>query len=282
MAEEIKKYKKKLDSQRSLFYNKRDSMSWIYFLSLFTQEALLLEASLFFMLLACSCALFLLKKRKYGVSLSSIPAGPFSYYLNHLLTQTQEIKNQLFGYQEGESLQDNASLGALVHLSKGSSSSKEEILIEKIKKYETELKALSEEKKEWEQKIKLIETQSQSTDSHILSGAETQTVVTLKEKVVELETKLAEYSIIEDDLANLKRLQLENNQLKNLLEEKEEKMLALATESQVKNKLNDSSMNSMPDTASVKQNMTEMTNDIPEVKKEENNLVADFEKMIES
>lgn len=51
-------------------------------------------------------------------------------------------------------------------------------------------------------------------------GADAGDMTKLQQRITELEEKLAEYSVIEDDLANLKRLQQENLQLKATLQGK--------------------------------------------------------------
>jgi uncharacterized coiled-coil protein SlyX len=53
------------------------------------------------------------------------------------------------------------------------------------------------------------------------SGEESATISKLQQKIQDLESRLAEYNVIEDDLANLKRLQQENAQLKAQLSGKE-------------------------------------------------------------
>jgi hypothetical protein len=53
-----------------------------------------------------------------------------------------------------------------------------------------------------------------------VAGASGVDVSALQQKIKELEGRLSEYSVIEDDLANLKRLQQENTQLKSTLASK--------------------------------------------------------------
>ena len=57
-------------------------------------------------------------------------------------------------------------------------------------------------------------------DARTKGGGASPEVAKFQEKIQTLEGKLAEYSVIEDDLANLKRLQQENSQLRAALASK--------------------------------------------------------------
>lgn len=64
---------------------------------------------------------------------------------------------------------------------------------------------------------KALETQLATAKAAAGGGAPSGDLAELQGKIAVLEARLAEYSIIEDDLANLKRLQQENQQLRAAL-----------------------------------------------------------------
>ncbi len=197
--------------------------SWVYLFSRFTHEALLFELLGIFILTATYSAFWILRKRKIGVITDSMPAGMVKEYLGELLTNMQGVKGQLFGdsplptkgsYTPSPStaptvaltgLSDSAVLQKLAQL--------ESQMAEKEKSHQQLLK----EKEKIEKELSLAKSASAKNTDGDASGAESAEIATLKEKIQSLEDRLAEYSVIEDDLANLKRLQQENTQLKNQL-----------------------------------------------------------------
>src|SRR5689334_392111 len=71
--------------------------SWVYILSQFTPEALLFEA-LIIVLLCCGYTVFwILRKRRFGIVESNLPSGPVKAYLNELIANAEQLRNQLFG-----------------------------------------------------------------------------------------------------------------------------------------------------------------------------------------
>src|SRR4051794_22154445 len=71
--------------------------SWIYVFAQFTPEALLFEALVIFFLICGYTTFWVLKKRRYGVIESALPAGPVKSYLNELIGNAEQLRIQLFG-----------------------------------------------------------------------------------------------------------------------------------------------------------------------------------------
>src|SRR6185437_13812316 len=74
---------------------------WVYLFSKFTSEALLFEALIIFTLIALYSAFWLLRKRKYGVVETQVPASVVKYYLNELIVDAEQLRAQLFGLLSG-------------------------------------------------------------------------------------------------------------------------------------------------------------------------------------
>src|SRR5689334_2552322 len=71
--------------------------SWLYLFSEFTPEALLFEALIIFLLCAIYAAFWILRKRRFGVVETQLPAGPVKEYLNELIFNAEQLRAQLFG-----------------------------------------------------------------------------------------------------------------------------------------------------------------------------------------
>jgi hypothetical protein len=194
----------------------------VFIFSKFTSEALLFEALAIFSLLAVYCAFFILRKRKFGSIEGQIPAGVVKAYLNELIVDAEQLRAQLFGLLSSAGVPAHeiphrmnelqASSGAAFLQGAtpvgGSNAALEAKIAEQAKQIET----FVAEKAKIE--AELIEVKNKSATTPTGDG---QGEKKLQEKIGLLEGKLAEYSVIEDDLANLKRLQQENAQLKAAL-----------------------------------------------------------------
>lgn len=194
--------------------------SWVYIFSKFTSEALLFE-SLFIFILCCSYAAFwVLRKRRYGSIDTTIPSGPVKAYLNELIGAAEQLRLQLFGLLSSSGANSNAY--RIIGL--GDAAPDPEIT-KKLTELEARtidqakaLGVLAEEKSRLEKE--LTEVKANSLANAASAKNQVEGTKELQAKVNELESKLTEYSVIEDDLANLKRLQQENEQLKALLNSK--------------------------------------------------------------
>jgi predicted component of type VI protein secretion system len=189
--------------------------SWIYIFSKFTPEALVLELAFIFILFGIYSIFWILRKRRYGVADQTLPSGPVKAYLNELIGAADHLRVQLFGLlpgniREGESQQavssgDNSEIGRI------------------LSKLETKLDAQGRAIEHLSLGGPLVAggpavpafEPSLGGGGGPVDEAE---VNSLKVKVDSLETRLAEYSIIEDDLANLKKIQQENVELRAALE----------------------------------------------------------------
>jgi hypothetical protein len=213
--------------------------AWVYVLSKFTQEALLFEALVLFLGFAAYGAYFVTRKRKYGVAQSEVPSNLVKVYLAQLVADAEDLRIQLFGLLGRGSVdasflnQLGAHAGASAHAhaapmahaaptaSAPAGASTDPFLLEKLKDLELKMaeqaKALENvlnEKTRLEQELALAR---QASTSAAPSGA-TGDDASLAERIRQLEAQLSEYAIIEDDLANLKRLQRENKDLRAQLE----------------------------------------------------------------
>jgi len=211
--------------------------SIIHLLSQFTPEALLLEAALFFLLLAGYAAFWILSKRRLGVIQTAVPSGVIKIYLNELIEDAERLRAQLFGILRaaGVKLSDEemkaamstgllrtagVSGGALNIPIAGQPNPALSGDISSIERQMTEqaraLETMGQEKARVEQELAALKTSGAGGAG---AAGDPALIESLKKRIKELEDRLAEYSVIEDDLANLKRLQQENARLKAALGE---------------------------------------------------------------
>lgn len=216
--------------------------SFIYLYSKFTEEFLLLTAAGSFALLSLYCYTWVVKTRRLGAARNQVPAGMVKIYLNQLINEAQFVRTQLFGLvggsapdPEGLSARFQASpsseagvpgfsdlAGSTAHSASGANTQIPNDLWDRLKALERQLS----EKESMVvniniEKTKLLEElenvkQDQKTLSPPASPGNQDDLV---QKIKALEERLEEYALFEDDLANLKRLQQENTQLKKRVEE---------------------------------------------------------------
>jgi uncharacterized coiled-coil protein SlyX len=202
--------------------------SWVYIFSKFTPEALLFEALLIFLLCCGYTAFWVLRKRRYGAIRSAIPSGPVKSYLNELIYNAEQLRLQLFGLLASSDT-SASKLYRMVDMTSGPNASDSE-LSKKLASLESKnaeqlktIENLTSEKTRLEHELANAKVPKESsTKAAAPTTANTEdanTIVKLNQKIEDLESKLAEYNVIEDDLANLKRLQQENASLKAALAE---------------------------------------------------------------
>lgn len=198
--------------------------SLVFLFSKFTTEALFIEAALICLLCIGYATFWILNKRKYGVIDQDVPGGVVKDYLAHLIVDAEQLKVQLFGLLNSahaggaHASFDLASLGGGgLGATSGGSSAGDPAFAEKLKELEaklaekeTALNGIVAEKERITNELQKAKEAS--------GGAGGGDNSDLLEKIKMLEARLAEYSVIEDDLANLKRLQQENTQLKQQLQ----------------------------------------------------------------
>jgi len=197
--------------------------SWVYIFSKFTQEVLLFEALLICVLCAGYTAYWVLHKRRLGVAANAVPAGVIKGYLSELIVDAEKLRAQLFGLLKSNGIQITADVQANVEAMQQIpiAAIDNPDLAKRIAELEAQIDAqakamtlLTSEKDRIEKELATAKAASKNLQGAGASGA---VVNELQTKIKALEGKLAEYSVIEDDLANLKRLQQENAQLKTAL-----------------------------------------------------------------
>jgi predicted nucleic acid-binding Zn-ribbon protein len=208
--------------------------SFIYFYSKFTEEFLLLSAAGIFALSAMYCYHWVVKRRLLGAARNQVPAGVVKAYLNQLIGEAQFVRTQLFGLiAAGEKVPNLAQFQMFSHADGHSSTPTTEgdahtgsavpsDLLARLKALEAQLSEkesmvvnVNVEKTKLNEELENLKRNSKAVQVAASSaGAED-----LTKKIKTLEERLEEYSLFEDDLANLKRLQQENAQLKKRLEE---------------------------------------------------------------
>lgn len=210
-------------------------VSWVYVYSKFTSEALLFEAFGICLLLSTYAAFWVLRKRKHGVIENEVPAGVVKGYLSQLIIDAQTMQAQLFGLLRAAGVQVPADAMSAVEVQQmaaaaqyaappanAGASAADPMLLQKMKELEAKM---VEQKRAMDgvlgEKIKiekeLAEARAAGGKSSGGGAGDGAAMADLQKKVQVLEGKLAEYSVIEDDLANLKRLQQENAQLRAAL-----------------------------------------------------------------
>jgi hypothetical protein len=207
--------------------------SVIYLYSKFTEELLLLSAAAFFTLLSSYCYQWVIKKRRLGAARNEIPAAVVKVYLNQLIHEAQFVRTQLFGLAnnlpEGSGVDPAELLSRLAQNTPSAAGSSAGSALDGIipSDLEDRLKSMQSKLAEKEsivvninvEKSKLLEEiENLRHNQKAMQNASSSAPDDLLKKVKELEARLEEYSLFEDDLANLKRLQQENIQLKKRLE----------------------------------------------------------------
>ncbi len=197
-------------------------ISWIHVLAQFTPEALIIEAGGIFILICAYAAFWILRKRKYGSIETDLPSGPVKAYLNELIFSAEQLRAQLFGLNASKDAphftsHNHPPMGISVGHgisaatpSAGISSdaqSQIELLQLKINDQAQQINALTQAKAEAEQK------------ADTGGGADAEAFKQLQARATELESKLQEYSVIEDDLVNLSKLMRENKEMKAKLDQ---------------------------------------------------------------
>jgi hypothetical protein len=203
--------------------------SWIYLFSKFTSEALLFQGAALFLLVAAYAGLWVLRRRRLGEEEITIKAGVVRNYLGALISDAEAMRRQLFAILQGEGLPPphdlasptGPSLAGVVAAPTASLANlnvSDPALKEKLAQFEAQMTAQTKalegitlEKSRLEKELQSAKAAGGGAGSAPGGGGDTKA---LQDKIAELEGRLAEYSVIEDDLANLKRLQQENAQLK--------------------------------------------------------------------
>lgn len=189
--------------------------SWIYLFSKFTPEALLFEALLICVLVSSYAAYWVVRKRRFGEVDNEVPSSVVKVYLNELIGEAEDMRTQLFGLLSGKGPRLRSIEGATPSfVVSGDAGEKLAALERKMAEQASAMEKILGEKAKLEKELSDARAGGASPGSASAGGEDLQK---LQEKCQNLEARLAEYSVIEDDLANLKRLQQENAQLKTQL-----------------------------------------------------------------
>ncbi|MFN7683924.1 MAG: hypothetical protein ACK5QT_00740 [Oligoflexia bacterium] len=210
--------------------------SWVHLFSKFSSEALLFEALALCLGIASYSAWVILKKRREISLEDQIPGSVVKVYLTELLTEAEQIRTQLHGLlkvsggtlpagMQASSPESSAALLATLQsqrsLMAGGAGGADPATLEKVLSMEGKMREQAQamelliaEKSRIEKELILAKAGGSKTagSGDSISGSDD-----LVNKIQSLEAKLAEYSVIEDDLANLKRLQQENAYLRSQL-----------------------------------------------------------------
>ncbi len=197
-------------------------MSLVHFLSKFSQEAIVLELFLISFITTCYFGYLLIQKRKYGAAKNNIPDNVVRAFLVEIISYCNGFKNQLFGQEfkiEGGLKQAFQAVSAEYAVG---ASSQEIIQLKnqlvqaqaKQEEFNKSIAQLTAEKGSLTEKLAI----AQKSGGGAASPEAAKELGETKEKIKKLEAKLFEYEVIEDDLANLKKYQQENKQLRAQLD----------------------------------------------------------------
>lgn len=216
------------------------------YLDHFSPEFLIIESALLVIIVALFVVTWIYNRKKYHALKHQIPAGVVKDYLDSVIQNSQSLKSALFrggGIELGEGaalpqivsvggdnsealaqknseiaklrkeLEDKNQLIASLKASAGGGAGVDPAVLEENSRLKSKVKELEEE-------LKALRAQKSQAPAAAPAGDDSKLKSQLAEVTKErdeLKAKLKEYEIIEDDLANLKRLQQENEQLKKAL-----------------------------------------------------------------
>jgi hypothetical protein len=186
---------------------------WVYLFSQFTSEALLFESLFILALISAYAAFWVVKRRRYGTAGPTLPSAPIKTYLNELIAHAEHLRLQLFGLL-------SASGPPLPMPPTQTKAAEPNPLLEaRLADLTRALEVSTAERARLEKQVAEIKAAASAADGQA-KITQNDEAIKMEQKIQALEDKLAEYSIIEDDLANLKRFQQENTKLKAFLTEK--------------------------------------------------------------
>ncbi len=219
--------------------------SIVNYLDHFTREILVIQVGLLLIILSFLIWIYYFNKKKYNHLKHQIPATVVKSYLDSIITNSDSLKSSLFrgggldvdpskipsvlplrNISGGENIssgvsieQLNAKIAEISQLRSELANKNNSVLeIEnKLSNSEGELKNSHSKISELEKLIAALKLAGGSGGDDSSLKAELSEVTKERD---ELKQRIQEYAIIEDDLANLKRLHQENEQLKRALEAK--------------------------------------------------------------
>lgn len=207
--------------------------SFIYFYSKFTEEFLLLNATLLFGTLALYLYHWVVKRRRLGAAGQFVPSEIVNVYLNQLVNEAQFVRNHLFGILNNSKHTDttafrnmmssgNAAAPLTDSQPRSENSAIPEELMNRLGSLENQLSEkegmivnINVEKTKLMQEITALKAAQKAGAAAAPAGDQSD----LLKRIKLLEQQLEEYALFEEDLANIKRIQQENDQLKKQIEE---------------------------------------------------------------
>ncbi len=200
-------------------------MSLVYWLSKFSHEAMLIELFLIACISASYFLYLLVQKRRYGVAKKNIPDNVVRAYLVEMISQAEGFKNQLFGENfqipQGHHSSPTIAASPQIMVQAGSGVDAGELAaikaaltgaINKQEELQRSVAALAKDKAALEARL------AAGGAPAAAGGGDPKALADASDKIAKLESKLAEYEVIEDDLANLKKYQQENKQLRTQID----------------------------------------------------------------
>jgi hypothetical protein len=204
--------------------------SWVHLFSKFSSEVLLFEALLLCAGIAAYSAWVILKKRREILAEEQIPGSVVKVYLSELISEAEQMRGQLYGLLKASGVSIEmptgvaaptvrvttapttpTAAGATAGAPDPATLEKVLVLENKMREQTQAMELLVSEKTRIERE--LVAAKTSRPQAAAAPGAADNSAE-LKQRIQVLEAKLEEYSVIEDDLANLKRLQQENAQLR--------------------------------------------------------------------
>ena len=202
-------------------------MSAVYLLDKFSHEAIVIQLFLISVITMSYFGYLLLKKKKYGAAKKQIPDNVVRAYLMELISHAEGFKNQLFGTNfqipTGKAPDLTASYAATATAAPANAGDAAAVTAAQglVAELQKQLAASNAKQEEFAKTISqlsadkaTLEAKAAQGGAPAAGGAPSKDAL---EKIAKLEAKLSEYEVIEDDLANLKKYQQENKQLRSQL-----------------------------------------------------------------
>lgn len=214
-------------------------LSFVQTYSKFTSEFLLLMASAWFALMAVYFYHWVVKRRRLGTAGKQVPSELVRAYLNQMINEARFVRTQLFGilsnlnensdatafrglFQQGDLSPSTGYAHSTSGNNEASGSALSPELTERLQSLEKQLSEkegyivnINIEKNKLLQDIESLKTAAKDRPASTSS----QDNDDLHKKIQQLEQQLAEYTLFEDDLANIKRIKQENDGLKQKIQE---------------------------------------------------------------
>ncbi|MBL7664938.1 MAG: hypothetical protein JNM93_07370 [Bacteriovoracaceae bacterium] len=225
-------------------------MDILNYFNLHTREFLYIESGLLILLFILIMFYWMYYKKKFQSFKHQIPAGVVKTYLDSVIQNSHSLKSSLFRGEVDPSIMPISSLPDSIEIHTGGAGGSAQ-LNQKNAEIASLQAAVADKKnliKELENRLANIPTGETGIDPKVLADLQKQLAAAnaeierlkallaqknaapaaaggvpqsqydeLKKQKEELEEKLKEYEVIEDDLANLKRLKQENDQLRKSL-----------------------------------------------------------------